>query len=95
MNKLSLDFSQDRDLEAMTAKVLAFLKDNAVDSGTVIYLIRRAGKGGSPVRHRHHLVPTETLETHAGMIASDLVEHEKGKNGMRYSGATLDILHRS
>jgi hypothetical protein len=68
------------------------LKDNAVDSGTVIYVIRRAGKGGSPVRHRHHLVPTETLETHAGMIASDLVEQERQavqRGDARYSSPLL------
>jgi hypothetical protein len=31
--KLSVDFSQDRDLEAIKAKVLAFLKDDVAESG--------------------------------------------------------------
>jgi hypothetical protein len=93
VNKLSLDFSQDRDLEAIRAKVLAFLKANAVDSATIICVIQGAGKAGSPVRHRHLLDPGHAIETHAGEIASVLVEYAKGKNGKKYSGATLEVRH--
>jgi hypothetical protein len=32
VKKLALDFSQDRDLEAIEAKVLAFLKDDVAES---------------------------------------------------------------
>ena len=93
MNKLSLDFLQDRDLEAITAKVLVFLKDNAVDSGTVFCVIHGAGNAGGTAQYRHLLAPTKAVKIHSGMIASKLVEYAKGKDGKLYRGATLEIRH--
>jgi hypothetical protein len=75
MNNLTLDFSQDRDLETIKAKVLDFLKVNAVDSGTVICDIRGAGKVGAVVEYRHYLDSGNSIETHAAMIAEKLAEY--------------------
>jgi hypothetical protein len=69
------------------------LKTNAVDSGTVSCVIHEAGKVGGTAQYRHLLVRTKAVETHAGMIASKLVEYAKGKDGKPYSGATLEIRH--
>lgn len=93
MNKLTLDFSQDRDLVVIEAKVLPFLKVNAVDSGTVICYIRGVGKVGAVVEYRHYLDSGNPIETHASMIAEKLAEYSKGKDGYSYSGATLEVRH--
>jgi hypothetical protein len=80
--KLSLDFSQDRDLEAIKAKVLAFLKDDVAESGTITCVIR-AGEDGGTVPRVYHLglgqAELEVVETSARKIASDLTEYAKGK----------------
>jgi hypothetical protein len=95
--KLSVDFSQDRDLEAIKAKVLAFLKDDVAESGTVTCVIREAGEAGGTVPRVYHLglgqAEAEVIEASAGEIAASLAEYAKGKDGKLYSHATLDILH--
>jgi hypothetical protein len=95
VKKVSVDFSQDHDLEAIEAKVLAFLKDDAAESGTVTCVIREAGDAGGTVPrvYRLGLGPAEVVEISAGKIASDLVEYAKGKDGKLYSDATLEIHH--
>jgi hypothetical protein len=95
--KLSVDFSQDRDLEAIKAKVLAFLKDDVAESGTVTCVIREAGEAGGTVPRVYHLglgqAEAEVIEASAGEIAASLAEYAKGKDGKLYSDATLDIHH--
>ena len=74
VKKLSVDFSQDRDLEAIETKVLAFLKDDVAESGTVTCVIRETGKTGDTVPLVYHLglgqAETEVVETSAGQIAA-------------------------
>jgi hypothetical protein len=95
--KLSVDFSQDSDLEAIKAKVLAFLKGDVAESGTVTCVIREAGEAGGTVPCAYQLglgqAEAKVVETSADKIASDLVEYAKGKDGKLYSGATLEIHH--
>jgi hypothetical protein len=95
--KLSLDFSQDRDLEAIKAKVLAFLKSDVAESGTVTCVIREAGEAGGTVPRVYHLglgqAEAEVVEASAGEIAASLAEYAKGKDGKLYSDATLEINH--
>jgi hypothetical protein len=95
--KLTIDFSQDRDLEAIKGKVLAFLKDDAAESGTVTCVIREAGEAGNTVPLVYHLglgqAEAEVVEASAGEIAASLAEYAKGKDGKLYSDATLEILH--
>jgi len=95
--KLLVDFSRDRDLEAIKAKVLAFLKDDVAESGTVTCVIREAGKAGGAVPRVYHLglgqAEPEVVEASAGEIAASLAEYAKGKDGKLYSDATLDIHH--
>ena len=95
--KLTVDFSRDRDLEAIKARVLAFLKDDVAESGTVTCVIREAGEAGSTVPRVYHLglgqAEAEVVEASAGEIAASLAEYAKGKDGKLYSHATLDILH--
>jgi hypothetical protein len=98
--KLSVDFSQDRDLKAIEAKVLAFLKDDVAESGTITCVIREAGeagKVGDNVQRVYHLglgqAEAEVVKTSASEIASYLAEYAKGKDGKRYCGATLEIHH--
>ena len=95
VKKVSVDFSQDHDLEAIEAKVLAFLKDDVAESGTVTCVIREAGDAGgtAPRVYRLGLGSAEVVEISAGKIASDLVEYAKGKDGKLYSDATLEIHH--
>lgn len=97
VKKLSVDFSQDHDLEAIKTKVLAFLKDDVAESGTVTCVIREAGEGGENVQRVYHLglgqAEAEVVETSAGEIAAYLAEYAKGKDGKLYSDATLEILH--
>ena len=70
--QLTIDFSKLTTLDAIKAKILKFLKDNMVQSGTVFYEIRESCKGGSPVKRMHYIMdPAPTLDTHAGMIAAD------------------------
>jgi len=88
--KLSIDFAQDRDMDAISAKVLAFLKDNAVGSGIVDSVVRGSGRGGATVKDAHVLTGLP-VETEAGMIASFLAKYSKGKDGYLYDGATLVI----
>jgi hypothetical protein len=95
--KLSVDFSQDRDLVGIKAKVLAFLKDDVAELGTVTCVIREAGEAGSTVPLVYHLglgqAEAEIVEASAGEIAASLAEYAKGKDGKLYSDATLEILH--
>ena len=95
--KLSVDFSQDRDLVGIQAKVLAFLKDDVAELGTVTCVIREAGEAGSTVPLVYHLglgqAEAEIVEASAGEIAASLAEYAKGKDGKLYSDATLEILH--
>jgi len=97
--KLSVDFSQDRDLEAIKAKVLAFLKDDVAESGTVTVtcVIREAAEAGGTVPRVYHLglgqAEAEVVEASAGEIAASLAEYAKGKDGKLYSDATLEINH--
>jgi hypothetical protein len=97
VKKLSVDFSQDHDLETIKAKVLAFLKNDAAESGTVTCVIREAGEAGATVPRVYHLglgqAEAEIVEASAGEIAASLAEYAKGKDGKLYSHATLDILH--
>jgi hypothetical protein len=94
--KLSVDFSQDHDLEAIKTKV-AFLKDDVAESGTVTCAIREAGEAGSTVPLVYHLglgqAEAEVVDASAGEIAASLAEYAKGKDGKLYSDATLEILH--
>jgi hypothetical protein len=53
VRKLSVDFSQDHDLEAIKTKILAFLKDDAAESGTVTCVIREASEAGYTVCHSY------------------------------------------
>ena len=55
VKKLSVDFSQDDDLVGIKAKVLAFLKEDAAESGTVTCVIREAGEAGNTVPLVYHL----------------------------------------
>jgi hypothetical protein len=93
--KLTVDFSQDRDLEAVKTKVLPFLKSVVAESGTVICVIREADEGGGAVQRVYHLglgqAEVEVVETSAGAIAAYLAEYAKGKDGKLYSNATLEI----
>jgi hypothetical protein len=95
--KLSLDFSHDRDLEAIEAKVLAFLKDDVAVSGTVTCVLREAGEAGGTAQRIYRLglgqAEAEVVETSAGEIAAYLAEYAKGKDGKLYSDATLEIHH--
>jgi hypothetical protein len=95
--KLSVDFSQDHDLEAIKTKVVAFLKDDVAESGTVTCAIREAGEAGSTVPLVYHLglgqAEAEVVDASAGEIAASLAEYAKGKDGKLYSDATLEILH--
>jgi len=95
--KLTIDFSQDRDLEAIKGKVLAFLKDDAAERGTVTCVIREAGEAGGTVPLVYHLglsqAEAEVVEASAGEIAASLAEYAQGKDGKLYSDATLEILH--
>ena len=97
VKKLSLDFSQDRDSEAIRARVLAFLKDDVAESGTVTCVIREAGEVGDNVQRIYRLglgqAEAEVVETSADEIASYLAEYAKGKDGKLYSDATLEIHH--
>jgi hypothetical protein len=97
VKKLSVDFSQDHDLEAINTKVLAFLKDDAAESGTVTCVIREAGEAGNTVPLVYHLglgqAEAEIVEASAGQIAASLAEYAKGKDGKLYSDATIEILH--
>jgi hypothetical protein len=97
VKKLSVDFSQDDDLVGIKAKVLAFLKDDAAESGTVTCVIREAGEAGNTVPLVYHLglgqAEAEVVEASAGEIAASLAEYAKGKDGKLYSDATLEILH--
>jgi type III secretion system FlhB-like substrate exporter len=70
--------------------VLAFLKDDIAESGTVTCVIREAGAAGGTVQCQ---AEAEVVETSAGKIASDLVENAKEKDGKLYSDATLEIHH--
>ena len=90
--QLTIDFSKLATLDAIKAEILTFLKDNMVESGTVFYEIQESGNGGSPVKRMHYIMdPAPTLETHAGMSASDLADFATGGNRRLYSGATLEI----
>jgi hypothetical protein len=95
--KPTVDFSQDRDLEAVKAKVLPFLKSVVAESGTVICVIREADESGGAVQRVYHLglgqAEVEVVETSAGAIAAYLAEYAKGKDGKLYSNATLEIHH--
>jgi hypothetical protein len=95
--KLLVDFSRDRDLEAIKAKVLAFLKDDVAESGTVTCVVREAGETGATVPRVYHLglgqAEAEVVEASAGEIAASLAEYANGKDGKLYSDATLDIHH--
>lgn len=95
--KLSVDFSQDRDLEAIKAKVLAFLKGDVAESGTVTCVIREAGEAGGTVPLVFHLglgqAEAEVVEASAGGIAPSLAEYVNGKDGKSYRDAALEILH--
>ena len=97
IRKLLVDFSQDSDLEAIKAKVLAFLKGDVAESGTVSCVIREAGDAGGTVPLVYHLglgqAEAEVVEASAGEIATSLAEYAKGKDGKLYSDATLEILH--
>jgi hypothetical protein len=97
VKKLSVDFSQDRDLEAIKGKVLAFLKDDVAERGTVTCVIREAGEAGNTVPLVYHLglgqAEAEVVEASAGEIAASLAEYAKGKDGKLYSDATIEILH--
>jgi hypothetical protein len=97
VKKLSVDFSQDRDLEAIKGKVLAFLKDDVAERGTVTCVIREAGESGNTVPLVYHLglgqAEAEVVEASAGEIAASLAEYAKGKDGKLYSDATIEILH--
>ena len=65
VKKLSLDFSQDRDSEDIRARVLAFLKDDVAESGTVTCVIREAGEVGEHQRRQHtQPVVAQITETH-------------------------------
>src|SRR5229473_5526072 len=81
--KLSLDFSQERDLEAIKAKVLAFLKDDVAESGTVTCVIREAAEAGGTVPRVYHLglgqAETEVIEASAGEIVCFLSRIREGK----------------
>jgi hypothetical protein len=81
--KLTIDFSQDRDLEAIKAKLLAFLKDDVAELGTVTCVIREAGEAGSTVPLVYHLglgqAEAEIVEASAGEIAASLAEYTKRK----------------
>jgi hypothetical protein len=48
VKKLLVEFSQDRDLEVIKAKILAFLKDDVAERGTVTCVIREAGRLAPP-----------------------------------------------
>jgi hypothetical protein len=87
---LMIDLSNDATLDALQTKVLTFLKNNVVQSGTVIYDIK-AGKGGSTTEHRHYLDPAQTLEAHASMIADELAVFAKSSIGRLYRSVTLEI----
>ena len=90
--QLTIDFSKLTTLDSIKARILKFLKDNMVQSGTVFYEIRESGKGGSPVKRMHYIMdPAPTLDAHAGMIAADLADFATGGRGRLYSGATLEI----
>jgi predicted PhzF superfamily epimerase YddE/YHI9 len=95
--KLSINFSQERDLDAMTAKVLAFLKHDVADSGTVTCVIREAGEAGGIVQRIYRLglgqAEAEVVEASAGEIAAYLIEYAESKDGKVYSDATLEIHH--
>jgi hypothetical protein len=97
VKKLSVDFSQDDDLVGIKAKVLAFLKDDAAESGTVTCVIREAGEAGNTVPLVYHLglgqAEAEVVEASAGEIAASLAEYAKWKDGKLYSDAMLEILH--
>jgi hypothetical protein len=95
--KLSVDFSQDHDLEAIKAKVLAFLKDDVAESRTVTCVIRETGTAGENVQRVYHLglgqAEEEVVETSGGEIAAYLAGYAKGKDGKLYGDATLEIHH--
>lgn len=97
VKKLSLDFSQDHDLVGIKAKVLAFLKGDVAETGTVSCVIREAGEAGGTVPLVYHTglgqAEAEVVEASAGEIAASLAEYAKGKDGKLYSAATLEILH--
>jgi hypothetical protein len=100
VKKLSLDFTRDRDLETIQAKVLGFLKDDVAESGIVTCVIRevdKVDKVGDNVERVYRLglgqAEAEVVETSAGEIASYLAEYAKGKDGKLYSDATLEIHH--
>jgi hypothetical protein len=87
---LMLDLSNDATLDALQTKVLTFLKNNVVQSGTPIYDFK-AGKSGGITKRRHYLDPAQILETHAGIIAADLGVFAKSSTGRLYRGVTLEI----
>jgi hypothetical protein len=97
VKKLSVDFSQDDDLVSIKAKVLAFLKDDVAETGTVSCVIREAGEVSGTVPLLYHLglgqAEAEVVEASAGEIAASLTEYANGKDGKLYSDATLEILH--
>ena len=97
MKTLSLEFSQDRDLEAIEAKVLAFLKQDAAESGTVTCVIHEAHGAGDHVTRQYRLglgqAHAHVVELSAAQVASNLAEYAKGKDGKLYGSATLEIHH--
>jgi len=99
--RLTIDFSKLVTLDAIKAEMLAFLKANAIDIGTLMDLasvvceIHEKGTGaGHPVRQRYGLFPpgaAAVFDSLAGQIASNLAEYAQGKDGRVYSGAMIEI----
>ena len=75
---------------ALTQAILAFLTSNA-GTGAMVSVLQATGKAGAPVRRAHPLRATETLDTHAGIIAAYLADFAKRGTGRLYSGAMLEI----
>lgn len=85
MDELEVDFSTDRDFEAINAKVLAFLKAASIEPGAVVQCaLHQRGQGDTGRRFRF----ADTLETLAGQIATHLASYVNTSK----SGATISIL---
>jgi hypothetical protein len=90
MDELTIDFSQDLDLDVIKTKVLRFLKRASVQHGATAHCVihqRRVGDKG----RAGFSFQTGTIEDLADTVANFVDVHAKEKGTIRFSSATLSI----
>lgn len=90
MDELTIDFSQDRGLDAIKAKVLPFLKDAFVQHGATVHCVIHQRRVGDKGRAGFGF-QTGTIEDLTGMVAEFVAVHAKEKGPIKFSRATLSI----